>query len=211
MSDAAPPVARRWRGLEREERDEQRRRRLLDAALDLFGTDGYAATSIEALCARANVATRSLYELFGGREPVLTAIYDEIIGDVAAGVWAALDADTDDVATLVRGGIAAYLGPLVRDERKGRITQLEVVGVSPELERHRRDVIRAFAAGMNERLELWTQRGTIDIGDPGLVTLVMAGGASETLVDHLVTPQRQRRSLDELTDELTRVWLLLLR
>jgi hypothetical protein len=39
----------------------------------------------------------------------------------------------------------------------------------------------------------------------------MAGGASETLVDHLVTPKRQRRSLDELTDELTRVWLLLLR
>jgi AcrR family transcriptional regulator len=210
MADPGTAAPRRWRGLERDERDAQRRRRLLDAGLELFGTAGYGATSIEALCAKANVATRSLYELFGGRDQLLVALYDELIAEIGEGVWAALDQDSDDLRKLVRDGVAAYLEPLVADERKGRVTQLEVVGISGDLETHRREAIRAFAAGIDERLERWQQRGLVEVRSGGLLTLVMSGGASEVLVDHLITPKRRRRPVRELVDELTRIWLLVL-
>ena len=42
---------RPWRGQSPQERRDSRRRRLLDAALDLFGTTGYPATSLTALWA----------------------------------------------------------------------------------------------------------------------------------------------------------------
>ena len=43
--------------------------------------------------------------------------------------------------------------------------------------------------------------------DRGLLTLVLAGGISEALVDHLMTPKRRRRSLRALVDEISRIWL----
>ena len=41
------------------------RARLLDAALELFGTAGYEATSIGALCREAKVSTRDFYRHVG--------------------------------------------------------------------------------------------------------------------------------------------------
>ena len=59
---------RRIRGLDAQQRLDERRRLLLDAGLELFGTAGYAATSVEQLCQAAYVSTRSFYELFPNKE-----------------------------------------------------------------------------------------------------------------------------------------------
>ena len=48
-------TGRPYGGRSPEERRADRRRRLLDAALDRFGTTGYASTSITELCSSAGV------------------------------------------------------------------------------------------------------------------------------------------------------------
>ena len=78
-----PAQGRPWRGQSPQERREARRRRLLDAALELFGTTGYAATSLTALCAQAGVSPRHFYELYAGREPLMADLYDEIVLETA--------------------------------------------------------------------------------------------------------------------------------
>jgi AcrR family transcriptional regulator len=53
---------------------EQTRRRILDAAMALFSTSGYAATTIDAIARRADVAVETVYSRFGSKAAILDAI-----------------------------------------------------------------------------------------------------------------------------------------
>ena len=89
MDQAVEPrqvVERRYRGRLPDERRADRRRRLLDAGLELFGTVGYHGTSIERLCAQAGVTARHFYQEFSGREALLAALFGEIVSEVGQAV-----------------------------------------------------------------------------------------------------------------------------
>ncbi|MEL0028042.1 MAG: hypothetical protein VW625_05165, partial [Perlucidibaca sp.] len=60
MSASAP---RPYRGLAAEQRAEERRQRLLAAALELFARQGYAQPPIEMLCSSAQDTARPFYLL----------------------------------------------------------------------------------------------------------------------------------------------------
>jgi AcrR family transcriptional regulator len=85
---AAGPSRRGYAGMTPEELDQERRRRLLDTALELFAKQGYAHTSIEQLCAQSRVTARYFYQLFSSREALLRALYDEIIARTRAATLA---------------------------------------------------------------------------------------------------------------------------
>jgi AcrR family transcriptional regulator len=53
------------------------RRAILDAALDLFSSAGYAATTREAIAARAGVAVQTVAAVFGTKRAILDALLDE--------------------------------------------------------------------------------------------------------------------------------------
>src|SRR3954447_2463743 len=58
--------------------------RIVTAAAELFAADGYAATTMAAVAARAGVAIQSLYLRFGGKLQILSAALDAaIVGDAA--------------------------------------------------------------------------------------------------------------------------------
>jgi AcrR family transcriptional regulator len=52
----------------RDARLERRRRRIADAALDLFATRGYNATSVEDVVERAKMSKSAFYEFFTSKE-----------------------------------------------------------------------------------------------------------------------------------------------
>ncbi len=58
------------------------RERILDTAVELFAERGYAATSVDALCRRADTTPTALYWHFGSKEGLLGAALDRV-----AGVW----------------------------------------------------------------------------------------------------------------------------
>lgn len=60
----------------RQEQAAQTRARILDAAGGLFEANGYARTTIREIAARAEVATDTVYAVFGTKERVLTAVID---------------------------------------------------------------------------------------------------------------------------------------
>jgi TetR/AcrR family transcriptional regulator, regulator of autoinduction and epiphytic fitness len=58
------------------------RRRVLDAAGDLFTRDGYAATTMTAIAENADVAVQTLYAVFGNKRTILTELIDaRVAGD----------------------------------------------------------------------------------------------------------------------------------
>jgi AcrR family transcriptional regulator len=198
-------TGRTYRGQTAEARAADRRRRLIDAGLELFGTEGWAGTTIPALCAQAGVSPGHFYEAFDGREAVLRALYEEIVAETATGAATTLATD-GTLEERVHAGLAAYVAPLLADPRKARVNFVEVIGVSAEMEAHRRDVLRGFAALIAE-----TARQITGEAKGGLVAaMALVGATNEPLADWFVTAEADRPQMDEVLGELTRVYVAVL-
>ena len=66
----------------RRQRSQRTRARVVEAATELFGENGYLATTIEAVAERAGVAVQTVYYVFGTKRNLLAAVLDaSIAGD----------------------------------------------------------------------------------------------------------------------------------
>ena len=77
-----------------EERRAETRRRLLDAAAELFAERGVDAASIDAIAERADRTSGAVYDHFGGKDGLLFALLDGWVDDVAAVIGAELSTTT---------------------------------------------------------------------------------------------------------------------
>ena len=94
----------------RRERGSRNRAALVDAALELFATSGFDATTVEEIAARANVSPRTFFHHFPSKEDVLFDGYAERLqevtrrfraSDARGSLWAAMS----DVAAAVASAI----------------------------------------------------------------------------------------------------------
>ena len=109
------PVPRR----EAPQRIAERRRRLLEAGLDLLG--GRAIPSdltVRAICAQAGLAARYFYESFADKDEFVAAVFDWVVADIAATTQAAVAAAP---AEQTRAGMANIVRTIADDVRVGRL------------------------------------------------------------------------------------------
>ena len=138
---------RRILGLDEQQRQAQRRTLLLDAALELFGSRGYAKTSIELLCQTAGIGTNSFYDLFPNKEAVLIGLYDELAAALRKAVADAHLAHEDD-PQLIRWLVSGFVHGTLDDPRVARVAFIESAGVSAQVEEHRRRARNDFVDGI---------------------------------------------------------------
>ena len=125
---------RTYAGESASDRDARRRRQLLDAGLELFGTAGYRATTVRQLCREAKVSDRYFYEQFDSTEDLLLAVYDECTARLEQAALAALGDRGDEVGDLARRGLDAFLALVEDDPRVARVVWFEVLGISARVE-----------------------------------------------------------------------------
>jgi AcrR family transcriptional regulator len=193
---------RRYRGITASERRAQRRERLLQAGLELFGTQGYANTSIRAVCVAASMNSRYFYESFSSREDLLYSVYGRIVNEIVASTTAAT-AEADTIEAQARAGLRAGWTILTEDRRKARVIALEVVGVSDRLERLRRDTRHALA-DLTARNAQSVSGGMRFRLDPVLTTRSLIGGVVEVLVDWINGDLDA--SAEEIVEHFTRLF-----
>jgi AcrR family transcriptional regulator len=63
--------------MQRDEKSERSRARILDAALDLFSTKGFGATSVREIAAAAEVSVGAVYHHFPDKQSMFTELLDE--------------------------------------------------------------------------------------------------------------------------------------
>ncbi|RFS86378.1 TetR/AcrR family transcriptional regulator [Actinomadura spongiicola] len=194
MSGRNPAPRRSYGGRSAEERRAERRGRLLAAGLELFGTRGYTATSIERLCATASVSTRNFYEEFTGREELLTTLH-RTVNDRAARAFATAytEAAKADLPTRVHNAVHAFVSVTATDPRWARIAFVEV---GPTLDRYSQweNAIRTLIQDAVTRNEAPPRDYTL--------TVIAITGALTALIHHWST-QNQTIPTDQITTELT--------
>ncbi len=65
----------------RQEQAAATRERIAEASRRLFVTDGYHATTVDAIAAEAGVAVRTVYSIFGSKREILSAICEQWLED----------------------------------------------------------------------------------------------------------------------------------
>lgn len=196
---------RRYRGRTPEQLAAERRRRLLDAALALFAERGYSATPIETLCATARVATRHFYEQFDGREALLRALFDDIFEHASREISAIPTDDSEDLDARVGDAIRAGMRYLLADPRRARIFCLESIGVSREMEAHRRARLRDIAELIRGYADALQASGLLPERDYTLPAVALMGAVFEMIEEWLTTDTGLN------ADELTREAVLIFR
>lgn len=154
------PKRRGYGGKSAEDLAEERRERLMASALELFGTQGYAATPTEKLCAHAKVTTRHFYEHFRDREALLIALFERVMTETRDCVLSALSASLSPDGRFVTA-LEAFLEAQLSDPRRARLTTIEVLGVSPEVEACRNTVIHGFASLVEQQAHAMAEGGLL--------------------------------------------------
>ena len=98
-------------GRSAEERRTERRARLIEAALEIWGEEGWAAVTMRRVCTRAGLIDRYFYESFSDRDALLVAVWDQL-RDAASELIRQAVAETSAESPTVQ--IRAAIGAVVR-------------------------------------------------------------------------------------------------
>ena len=182
---------------------EATRRAVLASARSLFGSKGYAQTSVDQIAAGARVTKGAVYHHFANKEALFRAVHAEVESEAQARAIAARDPEqppVDQIVAMVDGYLDAAL-----DEEIRRITLIDgpaLLGLEPDLpadQRANEEGLRAFIAVAIERGEL------VDV-DPGVLTPLIGGLALQggLLIARTSDPDATRVALGQAIEALLR-------
>src|SRR5690606_10242976 len=83
---------RPYRGRSAPSRRADRRKKLLEAGLDLLASRGWRGATMTAICANANLTERYFYESFRNRDELLVTVIDGIADEIRTVTLAAMEA-----------------------------------------------------------------------------------------------------------------------
>jgi AcrR family transcriptional regulator len=191
MSLMVEPNGRSYAGQSADERDAQRRARLLAAAREIIGTQGYAATTIPGVCAAAKVSTRHFYRLYGTKEDLFVDLYDQLTGESYVPVVASLQQTAGrSIHERIPAAMLAYLKPMVEDARVARIAFVEIMGASPRIEQLRLDYRETLISLIRQEAEIAVERGEIADRDWRFAALALVGAATAIVYDWMLRTER---------------------
>lgn len=179
----APPRARRA-----VKPPEERRRNILDAALDLFAEHGFNETTVQDIAREAGVAAGTVYLYFPSKDHVLLALHRRLSEGLASQIERAAAETFEQCAagkevsyervidTVVDGLVAHSVANRRMIEVCTRYRPL--IHADPQTEdKHLGTVVRI--------LELGARLGIISTSDPEMTAYLLDAAISEPVVDHL--------------------------
>lgn len=126
------------------ERVAERRERLIDAGVELFGERGYAATSIRSVLQQSGLRDRYFGESFADLDALLAAVYSRLIDEEISASAAAI-AKSSGGSEGARAMIDTITRSYEKDPVKARIKSREVLSGGPVAREQRRTGLRRLA------------------------------------------------------------------
>ena len=142
---ASSGKARLYGGMDADERRSERRLKLIDAAIEVYGEVGYRVATVKAICEAAELTERYFYESFANSEALLIAAYNHVVGHLHEEMAAAAAAAGDDAEARLRAALTLYFTRLKQHPKPARGFLLEISGISPAVDAVKLDAGRVFS------------------------------------------------------------------
>jgi len=194
----APGVQQR-----RDARLEKRRTRLVDAALYLFATRGYNATSVEDVVERARMSKSAFYEFFTSKEDCFRDVLAQegglLIHDVLTSA-----ATGHDHHERLRFGITTFVRSCFERSSVARMLIVESVGLSEAVDEVRHELQGRFADAVGEEVRHAMAHDPFYADkDPRVFGRAVVGAVSDGVGYYLTHPGMDA---DTLAESLCRIF-----
>jgi len=133
IPDTSPPNKRRYGGVLPEERQRQRRAKLIDGAIDVFGTKGFHGATVREVCVAAHLTERYFYESFKTLPQLFIAVYAHLREELMAKTLSVMASAQKTPIGLLEPAIRVFLEFIRDDPRRGRIMLVDSLGIDKEV------------------------------------------------------------------------------
>jgi AcrR family transcriptional regulator len=185
-----------------EERKEARRKKLLSAAIGIFGRKGYHATTVPMIVRAAKSSVGSFYFYFRNKEDIFAAALDALGAHISAALNEAIRAAGADVPAQMRAAVKALVRFLAENPEEARILIVESSGLGKQLEAVRRQVIESHTRGVEGALRAMADR--LPPLDAAVVASCWVGAVYEAVYHWLGRDPEERPPADRLADAIAK-------
>jgi len=126
-----PTEKRVYGGVSGDQRQIERRSRLIAAGIVCFGRDGYVATTTRSIAAESGLSQRYFYESFDGVDDFFAQVVRELGEELEASINAAVQSAPPRLEDRLRAALAAYFTSIRRKRYVGRIMVIEAFNATP--------------------------------------------------------------------------------
>jgi len=154
ISDPSPPNKRRYGGVLPEERQRLRRAKLIEGALEVFGTKGFHATTVREVCVAAHLTERYFYESFKTLPQLFLATYAELAQQLMDRTLAALAQSEPTPLGMLEPAMRVFLEFIRDDPRRGRVMLIDSFGVNDEVAAMSGATARDYSSLLRQHLHL---------------------------------------------------------
>lgn len=172
----------------REQRRNERRTRLVEAAMHLFATRGFNVTSVDDIVAAAHTSKSAFYEFWGSKED---CVRDQLVEQGGALINAVFIAAAEGVdhRDRLRRGIGRFVGLCMEFRELASVMLVEAVGVSPAVEAARHAVQDRFAHLIEAEVRANApDDGFYELVDPAVFGRAVVGACYEATAHSLRNP-----------------------
>lgn len=195
-----------YAGLPVQDRQRQRRERFLQSGLTIFARDGYANSSVGAICKDAALSSRQFYEEFTGREALLLQLYEMIDRQSRDAVSSAVEGMAGATALdRIEAGARAYIEAIGTDRRKAQVALVEVIGASIKVEQYRAELRRLWGSVLRQAAAEAVRNGEIPATDYDMRVTALIGAVNSVAYEW--SHADPRPSLDDVVATLRRILL----
>ncbi|HYD96858.1 MAG TPA: TetR/AcrR family transcriptional regulator [Noviherbaspirillum sp.] len=175
--DKQPSSERPYAGQDHAERVALRRQRLINAGIEQFGTLGYQGTTMRTLTAASGLTNRYFYESFESLEDLLVACYCHVMDQFRLRLVAVLERSPPGLEPTLERGLRAFFEEM-RNPHFARITQVEVLGVSPRVDALYTGYMKDFGRLIIGVIATPQQRQALNKRDADILGFALAGAMS---------------------------------
>ena len=130
-----PSDKRTYRGKNIEQRQQERRVKLVQAGVQLFGTVGFHTATVKSICHEAGLTERYFYESFENTHALFAACYLSVIEEIKSRIFGVfMQLTQSHVDTLVSNALTEVFTLLKNNPSASRLIIIEVLTVSRDME-----------------------------------------------------------------------------
>lgn len=183
-------------------RKDARRKLVLDAATRLFGSYGYHAATVPMIVAEAHSSIGTFYAHFRNKEDVFAAVL-EAVGEKVSELIDQARTSQPNTLLSIRCAVESVIQHLARNPLEARILIVESSGLSLQLEKVRRDLIRQHTGKFCQMMESCPD--AFSKVNPLVAARCLMGAVFESLYCWLEQNPLDRPSVEEVAEAV--VWL----